>query len=72
MNDFGFEFMDKFKVKDEETDYPIFFIYQKKIVVLIRSLLESGDPTILGVLQKNFTNKQFEFLLFEAMRYGEV
>lgn len=72
ISELGTEFIDMFTAVEGETTHPILFVYQKKIVGLIRSLLESGDATIIGVLQKNFTNREFEFLLTESMRYGGV
>lgn len=70
---FGQErFSDSITIRENGVEVPFFFAIEKKIIVLIRSLLEPNDPFIKEILQKNFTNQAFRFLLVEAFHYGGI
>lgn len=48
-------FSDQIKIRENGVEVSFFFVIQKKIIVLILSLLEPNDPFIKEILHKNFT-----------------
>ena len=48
----------------------ILFTYQRKMIILFRSLLEQENHEIISIMNKKLGNKEFEYFINESLLHG--